>query len=103
METVTGSRLHSSLRFRISLFKLGTGKKTPSQTQQLLGKAVETLQHGKLEEHTGKTPIWKTVMHVVLDWKSWQQAGADTQIDLTWLTTSAVEEQFLICPRAPGP
>lgn len=32
---------------------------------------------------------------------SWQQPGADAQTDFTWLTTSTVVEQFLICLETP--
>lgn len=33
-----------------------------------------------------------------LEKSSWQQAEADARTDLTWLTTSTAEKQFLICP-----
>lgn len=102
MDTVTGSRLHSSLRFRISLFKLKTGRikentlwDTRAFRKCCRYTSVWKLRRAHIQDSYLGNQDW---YYPRLEQPSWQQAGADPRTDLSWLTASTVEAKFLICP-----
>lgn len=82
METVTGSRLHSSLRFRISLFKLGTGKEDTFSNTMAFMKCCRNTAAWELGRASGQGSSLENcdVDYPRVEKPSWQQAGADAQI-----------------------